>query len=76
MQRASEWGIAGGIGYNRQPVASSIQQFTNDLESGPGSHPGTSIHVHRGMLSSRSFTASSDIGSVSFLGYIWGTDDP
>ena len=39
MQRASEWGIAGGIGYNRQPVASSIQQFTNDFESGPGSHP-------------------------------------
>jgi len=26
MQRASEWGIAGGIGNNRQPVASSIQR--------------------------------------------------
>src|SRR5678815_229843 len=40
-QRASEWGIAGGIGYIASAHASSIQQFTTDFESSPGSRPVT-----------------------------------
>jgi hypothetical protein len=45
LQRVSSWGIAWGIGYITSPHAPSVQQFTPDFESRPGSHPETSEEV-------------------------------
>ena len=54
-------GIAGGIGYIPRLHAWSIQQFTKDFESGPGSHPRTSRDF-------RQLPAAA----TTLVGYVWG----
>jgi hypothetical protein len=46
MQRVHAWGIAGGTRVVRRATDLSAQDLTMELESGPGSHPGTSVDVH------------------------------
>ena len=47
LQCACAWGTAGGIPVVGRPQQKRTQELTPDLESGPGSHPRTSVDVRR-----------------------------
>ena len=76
MQRASEWGIAGGIGYNRQPARLIHSRIYERLRIRPG-EPSRDVRG-RPLTSGASgadrdvFSASADIGTAFSWGYFWG----